>query len=303
MRYDLHTYPGYKDEELTILSKFVDKTAKPESEFLTEFIGTRTHYSAVNQNMGQFTDFVQDLPIPASFHAETIEWIGVLKAVDSSTGDFVMLELGAGYGTWSVNSGVAARLKGIQDIRLYAIEGDTTRFQSLLRHYRDNGFEPSPDRTFHAAVGAEAGVARWPELPYGSEEISGGNRPLYPGDEDYLGRAVADYREVEVIPLARLIERELRWDLLHIDIQGHEYSVCRSCLPLLTARVRWIVMGTHSRKLDGEIMELFFREGWILENEKPTRFLFQPDAACLESMTIHDGTQVWRNPRFEAQAD
>jgi len=38
--------------------------------------------------------------------------------------------------------------------------------------------------------------------------------------------------------------------------------------------------------------------GWILENEKPTRFVFDVDTSSLERMTTHDGTQVWRNPRF-----
>jgi hypothetical protein len=48
----------------------------------------------------------------------------------------------------------------------------------------------------------------------------------------------------------------------------------------------------------GDLLEIMFKEGWILENEKPCRFVFRADARTLETMTTLDGTQVWRNPRL-----
>jgi hypothetical protein len=53
----------------------------------------------------------------------------------------------------------------------------------------------------------------------------------------------------------------------------------------------------HSRKIDGDLIDLFFRHGWSLENEKPTRFDYNRHASSLEAMTVMGGTQVWRNPR------
>jgi hypothetical protein len=44
---------------------------------------------------------------------------------------------------------------------------------------------------------------------------------------------------------------------------------------------------------------MFARAGWVLENEKPAIFTFQPGAPSLEAMTRIDGTQVWRNPRLD----
>ena len=94
-----------------------------------------------------------------------------------------------------------------------------------------------------------------------------------------------------------VLEREPLWDLVHIDVQGTESELCSDSVEILNQRVRWLVIGLHSRKIDGDLIDLFFRHGWILENEKPTRFDYNPSVASLEAMTNKDGTQVWRNPR------
>jgi hypothetical protein len=83
-----------------------------------------------------------------------------------------------------------------------------------------------------------------------------------------------------------------------MDVQGTEVDLCRCCADLLSERVRYLVVGTHSRKLDGDLLEIMLNESWILENEKPCQFVFKADARTLETMTTLDGTQVWRNPRL-----
>ena len=74
--------------------------------------------------------------------------------------------------------------------------------------------------------------------------------------------------------------------------------MCQHAVPLLNTRVAYLVIGTHSRKLDGDLVDLFHGEGWVLEHEKPSRFTFVPGVKLLESMNEADGTQVWRNPRL-----
>jgi hypothetical protein len=86
--------------------------------------------------------------------------------------------------------------------------------------------------------------------------------------------------------------------MLHIDIQGWEGEVCRSCLDLLNERVKWVIIGVHSRLLDAELLALFHGSGWQLEHEKPTRFTYIAEHKSFEAMTTIDGTQVWKNPRF-----
>lgn len=96
--------------------------------------------------------------------------------------------------------------------------------------------------------------------------------------------------------------KQTTWDLVHIDIQGHEVDVCQSGPRELTARARWLVIGTHSRKIDGDLIEMFWKAGWALEHEKPSRFAFRAESPTLEGMTGGDGKQVWWNAHLEALA-
>jgi hypothetical protein len=115
--------------------------------------------------------------------------------------------------------------------------------------------------------------------------------------QDYLGWTFADTIAVKIVPVLDLIRREPAWDIVHIDVQGTELDLVRSALDELNQRVHWLVIGTHLRKIDGDLIELLAGAGWLLEHEKPAKFVFQPAAATLEAMKILDGTQVWRNPR------
>jgi len=56
------------------------------------------------------------------------------------------------------------------------------------------------------------------------------------------------------------------------------------------------VIGTHSRKIEGDLMDLMVRAGWSLAREQPSKVSFGTGARSLSEMLIHDGTQVWRNP-------
>jgi hypothetical protein len=60
--------------------------------------------------------------------------------------------------------------------------------------------------------------------------------------------------------------------------------------------VRYLVVGTHSRKLDGDLLALMYQAGWDLEHEKPVGFTHNKRLQTLERMTSTDGVQVWRNP-------
>ena len=98
--------------------------------------------------------------------------------------------------------------------------------------------------------------------------------------------------------IAGLLATQPVWDLVHIDVQGSEVEICRAGLAGLQERVRWLVIGTHSRVIEGALIALLRDAGWVLENEKPCRFTFSPTALDLVAMTTLDGTQVWRNPEM-----
>jgi FkbM family methyltransferase len=291
----LQLFPGYAEADTTIFAEFLNPDAKPEPGFLVDFLGSRIRAASVWKHARTLAGQLLGLPVPADFHAETIEWIGLLKAVRGANGEYVAMELGAGFGPWSIAGGVAARLRGIQNIRLCAVEADSDHFRFLRQHFIDNGFEPTRHTLVEAAVGTKAGVARWP-IAENSAEAWGGR--LIQNAPDGTGPQLENTKEVSIVSMLELVQREARWDLIHVDVQGDEVDICRSCIDELTARARWMIVGTHSRKIDGDLLELLWRAGWLLEHEKPSKFVFTLNPGTLEGMTTLDGTQVWRNPRL-----
>jgi FkbM family methyltransferase len=298
----LQLFAGYKETDTAIFAEFLNPSAKPEPGFLVDFLGSRIRTTSLWKEARALDGQLTGIPVPADFHAEAIEWIGLLKSVRSSTGQYVAMELGAGFGPWVIAGAVAARRKGIENIRLCAVEGDSQHFQFLRQHFIDNGFEPDQHALFEAAVGVDAGVAQWPILEGSSASEEWGCRPIE-ASRDYVGRQFQKTKEIDIIPMRNLVGRESCWDLIHLDVQGHEVGVCRSCIEELNARVRRIVAATHSRKIDGYLLDLMCGAGWLLEHEKPAKFTFMPNATTLEAMTTVDGTQVWRNPRLVQGGD
>lgn len=296
-------YPGYTQQDLAVFDAFQNAAPQSAPGFVTNFIGVRTRTSSLWNDARALDGQVQGLPVPGDFF-EAIEWIGVLKSVLSARDRFVAMELGAGWGPWLVASAVAARLRGIESTSLLGVEADPGRFDLMMQHFKDNGLEPEHHRLLCAAVGTEAGKARWPRI--WDPANAGGARPvryvgagrdvLDVGDAAYMRGAIDDFVDVEILPFDTVLNYEPVWDLVHMDVQGWEAALCRVCVKTLTGRVRWLIAGTHSRKLDGDLLEVMFQAGWILENEKPTRFVFDRERETLQSMGNVDGVQVWRNP-------
>jgi hypothetical protein len=79
--------------------------------------------------------------------------------------------------------------------------------------------------------------------------------------------------------------------LCHIDIQGAEFVVLSRAREIAKERIKRLVIGTHSRMIEAQLFDLLASDGWILENEKPCKFVFIDGRLD----TILDGTQVWRN--------
>ncbi len=303
---DLQIYAGYTPEHLAVFEAFEAADPQPSAGFVTDFHGSRARIASLWDGVEHLDGAVLPRPVPADYHAEAVEWIGVLKSALAAKGRFIALEVGAGMGPWLVAGGVAARLRGVRTIRLAGVEADPGRFALLRQHLCDNGFDPESHTLIQAAVGVAAGTARWPRLV--DPRNDAGARPVRTDHErsglaDLAGpgsdpASASELIDVPIVAFAELLGREPQWDLVHIDVQGGECELCRACRDLLSQRTRYLVVGTHSRKLDGDLLEIMFGAGWILEHEKPTRFVYDARQQCLEVMTTHDGTQVWRNPHL-----
>jgi FkbM family methyltransferase len=293
---ELEIYRGYTESDVDLMRKYQLVGAKPQKGFVTDFLGGRTSVAYMHA-IGGLDGAVNGLPVPANWHAEAAEWAGILKPVEHAGETLAVMELGAGWGPAVIACGLAGRRRGIKDIRLCAVEGDPTHYEYLVEHFRNNGFDPAQHDLLEAAVGVEDGEARWPKVvdPAGDW----GSRPMLSSEEgqtDHVGRTFDAWLDIKVVSFKSLLLKQPVWDLVHIDVQGHEMELCIAEADLFDTRVRWLNVGTHNYKLHGDLMDMMFQKGWILENEKPPRIKWSHGAPSLINMTTHDGIQVWRNP-------
>lgn len=291
----LQIYAGYTPSDLDIFDAFAGPSSAPEPGFIIDFLGVRTR-ATYSPGFASYSGRVLGVPVPGDFHAETAEWLGLLKSVRSASRCYRAMELGAGWGPWLIAGATAARRLGISDLKLYGVEADTGRATFLEQHFADNGYDIAQHSLFRGAVGTTSGLVHWPVSDDSAADY--GTRPVGKDTKDYRGREVQRVIDVTVFGINDLLHQEEHWNLLHVDVQGSEVEVCEAGLDEITARVAWVTIGTHSRLLEGQLHKLFRQAGWMLEHDKPAQFVFSSAANTLESMTTIDGTQVWRNPKF-----
>ena len=189
-------YRGYSDQDLSLFDHFPPVRSDPQPGFIVDFLGVRTrvtHATPFSSLDGRV--FGTPVPVDDWFHAETIEYVGLLKSVLTARKRYVVLELGAGWGPWLISGATAARRRGIKDIRLHGIEGDPEHFASMQTHFRDNGFDPAAYRLDNAVIGVKAGRARWPKVADPSDDFA--MHPVAcPGENgNFAGNAIhSDYR-------------------------------------------------------------------------------------------------------------
>jgi FkbM family methyltransferase len=293
-------FKGYADSDLRLFDLFSHAQPQPQPGFVTDFLGNRTRTTSLWDGVRDLDGRITGRPVPHDLF-ETIEWIGLLKAVVSARDSrFAMMELGAGWGPWLVAGAGAARLRGLTDVRLLGVEADPGRFELMRQHFLDNDLDPDGHRLVCAAVGVESGHARWPRIfdpanAGGARPVRQAGQTLDQDDSTYMAGAMDDCIDIPILPLAELLSEAPVWDLVHVDVQGWEATLCTHCVEALSARARWLVIGTHSRFIEGVIINSLGAAGWALENEKPTRFRFNAEKRSVELMTEVDGVQVWRN--------
>ena len=73
-----------------------------------------------------------------------------------------------------------------------------------------------------------------------------------------------------------------------------EADFIKGCLPVCEEKVAYLLVGTHSRQIEGRIIETLQEAGWALEIERPAIFSLQSGRA---QITV-DGVQGWRNPKL-----
>jgi FkbM family methyltransferase len=223
---------------------------------------------------------------------EAFEWMALLDAIAEATTDFTMLELGAGFGRWTVRAAAAVRrYRADLTYRLVAVEAEPTHFEWLRLHTSDNnlglGSSAGTCKLVNAAVSRQLGedsfyvgnAAGW----YGQALL----RPENVG-------ADAPTEPVPTVTLSSLIDPLDRVDLIDVDIQGAELEVLTEAAASL-GRVRRVYVETHSEAIDEALPAIFERaEGqWSLTAAAPlgARLVTPLNDASFDE----GGAQLWIN--------
>jgi FkbM family methyltransferase len=322
------------DEE--VIKSFPLYSGEGATGYITDFLGVRTRASYICE-FPKESCLVEGYPIPASFHATAIEWAGVLRAVLECENEMVAMELGAGWGPWLVTVARAAELRGIENIRLVAVEGCKEHCGYIASHFTDNGIDPKLHTILHGVVGTVDGEADFPNLAdpsagYGARAILAGNQETTASNGHRTARmmlrfgrhvlrtmraAVSSLRHGRILgetddlkqsasssstnirvrcySIPTLLQPYQKVDLVHVDIQGDEYNVISSAGSVLKEKVKRLVIGTHSRTIEQQLLETLTGQDWELESEEAC--IFKQNWG--RTLLWRDGCQVWRNRAFD----
>jgi hypothetical protein len=263
---------------------------KPRDGYLTNFLGVAIHCKFLPKILDDRGGQVEGIPIPANWHADIAEWGAALRAVDLAKKTFTMAELGCGWGCWMNNTGVAARRRGLRPY-LIGVEGDKGHVAFAREACATNGFGEDEVRLYHGIAAATAGTALFPRQT--TSGVEWGLEPVFHATEQERKRAIkaGTHEELPMISLDEVIGDRKKLDLLHVDIQGGEADLVNSCLDILSCKVAYLVIGTHSRPIEGRIIATLAKAGWLLEMERPAIISLSGH----NQITVVDGVQGWRN--------
>jgi hypothetical protein len=238
--------------------------------------------------LGDRAGEVEQETIPANWHADVAEFGAALRSVDLAKGSFAMIELGCGWGCWMNITGVAARRVGL-DVSLIGVEADSNHAAFANQSLSENGFAPEQIKIYQGVAAALVGEALFPS----QEGDHWGLSPVFHSTLVQRNEALASghYNILPMVPLSEIAAGYNRIDLLHMDIQGGEADLVADTLDFLKERVAYILIGTHSRSIEGRLWNILNDAGWLLEIERPAIFMNQENKLQLSV----DGVQGWRN--------
>lgn len=279
-------------DPIALITKYEKRDRESHAGLLTNFLGARVDPSLFGNLLPDAAGHVEPNPIPANWHADIAEWGAALLAVDEATDVFRIVELGCGWGCWLNNTGMAAQSRGLR-VDLIGIEGDEQHISSALSTLTLNQFEPSEYRVVHAVAAPNRGKALFPIVddPGGSW----GSEPILNATDDQLEEASrhGQYAILDALPLSDLSDGK-PIDLLHIDIQGGEADFVESNFKDISAQVKRVLIGTHSRVLEGRLIDFFIRQGWRMEMDRPAVVGLVNGVPTISV----DGVHLYRNPRI-----
>ena len=287
---DIFYFYNASFDPLPLIKKNLLEDVQPNPLFLTNAFGVLIDPDIYPEVLNEKRGTVEAPPIPANWHADIAEFGAVFRSIDlDEKQNFVMCELGCAWGCWMNIAGVVAKRNG-HSVHLIGVEGDDQFITLARKTLKDNHFNPDEYTLYHGIASPTEGTALFPN--HDPNQTMWGFEPVFDvsGVRKIKYLLTGKYHELQQVPLGSILQNHGQIDLLHVDIQGGEENLIPQCIAHLTAGVSYLVIGTHSRQIEGKMFECLTRAGWLLEIERPA-ILKLTDRPVV---TV-DGVQGWRN--------
>lgn len=266
--------------------------------FVTDFLGTKTDVGFVSA-IGHLSGHVEGYPLPrGNFHGDLTEWIGTLISVLDASDSVTVVELGAGWAPWLAVSARVAAKHNVGKVRLLGLEGSSAHAHFMRRHFENNRIPLDGNRLVHGIAGPHDGSA---EFPVADDPSADWGQAAFFGEQagdktrsDYRGFSITKTETVPVYSVDSFLADEKLVNLMHIDIQGAEVDVVSAGLDTLSKKVKAMVIGTHTRQIEGAMASALTVAGWTLCREQACTFSLGTSGVSY----LADGCQFWRNQRF-----
>lgn len=296
----LQHYPGYTNTDVALLERYAACDPQLYNDRFTDGFGVETLHDCVPFVDPQTLDARRlKLPVPDDgFHAEAIEYVALLDAFEHRRDQqrFHVAELGAGWGPWLALAGVVARRHGVQQLVLSGVEASPARFALLQQHLSHNQLLGVPwvnSHLFEGAVWTHNGNVFFPDV---ATADMGAAATTEQAVTDYRGQAVT-HSAVPCLTLPSLLG-DGGCDFLHVDLQGAEQTLLAANLEYLSQSVSSLLVATHSREIEGQLITLLATAGWQLLREKPCQFRLPLSDTSAIGLTTCDGSQYWHNKKL-----
>ncbi|MED5550665.1 MAG: FkbM family methyltransferase [Pseudomonadota bacterium] len=273
-----------------VFSEYSAMKIEADGESIYDFLGVGTKVR-FKKGWAKFAppagaSYTPNLPV---LNEHYLDWVVVLESVARARGSYRIVELGAGWGTWTSAALAACRQNSaIKEVEAAAIEADLTHWKWMKEHFANNALAGEGVHLIRGAVSASPGEISFPEIDnpdedYGASTRNVASAPRYVTVRAYTIREILDLLSGPV-------------DFMHIDIQGVEYDVIPPSMELLNAHVKATLVGTHisSEKHHG-MVKLFEDAGWKI------RMNYERGQLCdtpYGEIQLGDGVLVAENPRF-----
>jgi FkbM family methyltransferase len=296
---DSEVFKGYLPEDIERVGRLIRHDLQPDPHAYTDVFGMKVDPAycpwVVAGTVGTQPPFPADV-----YGADGIEFAAAATALEMAAGRpaFTAVELGAGWGPWTTLMGLFAQRAGFKYVNLVAFEADSVRFESMRRHLALNRIKEGPFKVslHRAAAWWRDETLFWPVESSGFDAgmaAVSGQRP----SADYRGKET-QFEEVTGRSISAALSGFPRIDFLHIDVQGSEWDLISRSMDFLDSTVSCLFVGTHSRKIEGDLIDFMRTRGWLLIREKPCQFYTIAAAPTLVGQTYRDGGQFWRNDRM-----